>query len=79
MVLVGKLTEEQKDWLIGPPRQLVAGNNWYFNPVQDGSDEKNWIISQEEMDASEYPQNDFVKNLPLIEYVPQIDEPITIF
>jgi len=66
-MLVGKLTEEQKDWLVGPPHQLVNGSNWYFNPVQDGTNDKNWVISTEEIEASEYVQNDFVKTLPLIE------------
>lgn len=68
-MLVGLITEEQKDWLVGPPRQLVKGTDWYFNPVQDGTGYKNWVISQEEMENSIYPQNEFVKTIPLIEWV----------
>lgn len=75
-MLVGKLTEEQKDWLIGPPVQLVTGNNWYFYPVQDGSNEKNWVISVEEIQSSSYPQNEFVKTLPLIEWIPPYVTPL---
>lgn len=71
-MLVGLLTEQQKDWLVGAPKQLVQPD-WYFNPVQDGTSQKNWVISQEEMAASIYPQNDFVKTLPLIEWVPPIE------
>lgn len=67
-MLVGVLTEEQKDWLVGPPKQLVQPD-WYFNPVQDGTGFKNWVISQEEMEGSIYPQNEFVKTLPLIDWV----------
>lgn len=72
-MLVGLLTEQQKDWLLGPPRQMVQPSNWYFNPVQDGTSEKNWVISQEEMNESIFPQNDFVKTLPLITWVPPIE------
>lgn len=67
-MLVGLLTEQQKDWLVGPPVQLVQPD-WYFHPVQDGTGYKNWVISQEEMNGSIYPLNDFVKTLPLIEWV----------
>jgi len=78
-MLVGVLTEEQKDWLIGPPRQLVSPD-WYFNPVQDGTGYHNWIISQEEMEGSIYPQNEFVKTLPLIGWVnPWVPSGNTVF
>lgn len=70
MILVGKLTELQKTDLEG---QLVQPD-WYFYPVQDGNTPPNWVISQEEMNGSIYPQNDWVKTLPLIEWV----EPIII-
>jgi len=69
-MLVGLLTVEQKDALIG---QLVQPD-WYFYPVQDGNTPPNWVISTEEINASIYPQNEWVKNLPLIEWV----EPIII-
>lgn len=70
MILVGKLTEQQKTDLEG---QLVQPD-WYFYPVLDGNTPPNWIISTEEINASIYPQNAWVKNLPLIEWV----EPIII-
>jgi hypothetical protein len=70
MILVGKLTELQKTDLEG---QLVQPD-WYFYPVLDGNTPPNWVISTEEINASIYPQNEWVKNLPLIEWV----EPIII-
>jgi hypothetical protein len=59
---VGILTETEKNSLVG---QLVE-SGWYFNPVLDC--DGNWIISTQEMDNSIYPQNDWVKSLPLIEW-----------
>jgi hypothetical protein len=59
---VGLLTITQKENLNG---QLVQVN-WYFYPVQDCN--TNWIISTEEIDNSIYPQNDWVKTLPLIDW-----------
>lgn len=62
---VGLLTVEQKDELVG---QMYAPDS-YFNPIQDNAD--NWVISIEEM---EYCTNElflWVKELPLILYVPK--------
>jgi hypothetical protein len=62
---VGLLTEIQKDELVG---QMYAPDS-YFNPIQDNSDQ--WVISIEEM---EYCTNElflWVKDLPLIVYVPK--------
>lgn len=62
---VGLLTETQKDELVG---QMYAPDS-YFNPIQDNAD--NWVISIEEM---EYCTNElflWVKDLPLILYVPK--------
>lgn len=59
---VGLLTETQKNELIG---QLVQVD-WYFNPIQDCN--SNWIISTQEIDASIYSQNDWVKSLTLIDW-----------
>ena len=62
---VGLLTEIQKDELVG---QMYAPDS-FFNPIQDLND--NWVISVEEM---EYCVNElflWVKDLPLIEYVPK--------
>jgi hypothetical protein len=65
MIQVGLLTELQKDELVG---QLYAPDS-YFNPIQDINDD--WVISQEEMYNNENELVAWVKNLPLIEYVPK--------
>ena len=67
---VGLLTVEQKDELVG---QEYAPDS-FFNPIQDDVDE--WVISIEEM---EYCTNElflWVKDLPLIVYVPKEQLPI---
>ena len=65
MIQVGLLTELQKDELVG---QLYAPDS-YFNPIQNIND--NWVISQEEMYNNENELVAWVKDLPLIEYVPK--------
>ena len=65
MIQVGLLTELQKDELVG---QLYAPDS-YFNPIKDIND--NWVISQEEMYNNENELVAWVKDLPLIEYVPK--------
>lgn len=69
MTYVGLLTESQKDSLIG---QLYDEDS-YFNPIQDDFD--NWIISTEEMDFCVNPEFQWVKDLPLIEYIPKSAPP----
>lgn len=66
LTYVGLLTELQKDELVG---QLYTDDS-YFNPIQDASD--NWIISVEEMEFCTVEQFMWVKDLPLIEYVPKV-------
>ena len=66
---VGLLTIEQKDELVG---QEYAPDS-FFNPIQNDADQ--WIISIEEM---EYCTNElflWVKDLPLIIYVPKPSPP----
>jgi hypothetical protein len=70
MIQVGLLTEIQKDELIG---QLYDFDS-YFNPIQDIND--NWIISIEEMQQNENPNFTWVRDLPLIEYLPKPIPPI---
>lgn len=70
LTYVGLLTEVQKDELIG---QLYTQDS-YFNPIQDASD--NWIISVEEMEFCTVDEFMWVKDLPLIEYVPKPSPPI---
>jgi hypothetical protein len=69
MIQVGLLTETQKDSLVG---QLYDEDS-YFNPIQDDFD--NWIISVEEMDFCVNPEFAWVKDLPLIDYVPKPSPP----
>ena len=64
-IYVGLLTVEQKESLVG---QLFDEDS-YFNPIQDNSD--NWIISIEEMEQCVNPEFMWVKDLPLIEYIPK--------
>jgi hypothetical protein len=70
LTYVGLLTELQKDELIG---QLYAPDS-YFNPIQDLND--NWIISVEEMEQCVNPDFTWVRDLPLIEYLPKLTPPI---
>lgn len=67
---VGLLTETQKDELVG---QIYAPDS-YFNPIQDIND--NWIISIEEMEYCTNEQFLWVKDLPLIEYIPKPAPPL---
>ena len=65
MIQVGLLTIEQKDELVG----TWYDSDSFFNPIQDIDD--NWIISQEEMTQNENLAVSWVKDLPLIDYVPK--------
>ena len=69
MTQVGLLTETQKDSLVG---QLYDEDS-YFNPIQDIND--NWIISVEEIEFNVNPEFAWVKDLPLIDYVPKPSPP----
>ncbi len=62
---VGLLTLQQKDELVG---QAFAPD-CYFNPVEDGNTPPNWIISTQEMENCINPDFDWVKTLPLIDWV----------
>lgn len=65
MIYVYLLTIEQKDELVG---QWYDPDS-YFNPIQDANDD--WIISVEEVDQCVNPVFLWVKDLPLIEYIPK--------
>ena len=67
-MLVGLLTIEQKEKLLGVQFEPLS----YFNPVQDVSN--NWIISTTEMDDNINPDFMWVKDLPLIEWMPPVIE-----
>ena len=69
-MLVGQLTLEQKELLVG--REVES--NWYFNPfLSYNTPEGLWVITTEEIDGSIYLINSWVKQLPLIDYVPFIN------
>jgi hypothetical protein len=70
MTQVGLLTESQKNELLG---QLYAPDS-YFNPIQDANDD--WIISVEEINQCVTPEFQWVKDLPLIEYIPKPEPPL---
>jgi hypothetical protein len=63
--LVGLLTVEQKDEIVGQP----YSDDSYFNPIQDIDD--NWIISTEEIIYCTNEEFMWVKDLELIEYKPK--------
>jgi K+-transporting ATPase c subunit len=67
-MMVGLLTESEKDSLIG---QEFAADS-YFNPIQDNND--NWIISQEEMSGCTNQEFIWVKNLTLVEFEAKVLE-----
>lgn len=67
MEYVAILSVSEKDYLIG---KLVQPD-WYFNPILSGGTAP-WVISQQEIDASIYPETNFVKSLPLVEYSPAV-------
>jgi len=66
---VGLLTIEQKELIQG---QLYAPDS-YFNPIQDINNE--WVISIQEMDNCVVEEFLWVKDLPLIEYLPKPSPP----
>jgi len=63
--LVGLLTIEQKDSLLG----VAYAPDSFYNPIQDLSD--NWIISVEEIANTSNPDTLWVKDLELIPYEPK--------
>jgi hypothetical protein len=65
MTYVHLLTIDQKDELVG---QWYDPDS-YFNPIQDANDD--WIISVEEVDQCINPDFLWVKDTPLIEYIPK--------
>jgi hypothetical protein len=67
--LVGLLTLEQKEQLVGQP----YSDDSYFNPIQDADD--NWVISTQEMIYCTNEEFMWVKDLELIEYIPKPSTP----
>jgi hypothetical protein len=66
---VYKLTEEQKDQLVGQKWDIDT----FFNPTQDA--DGNWFISEEEVNGCTHQvTNEWIHELPLIPYNPVIIE-----
>jgi hypothetical protein len=63
-MIVYLLSEKQKNQLIGV--EFIPNN--YYNPLQDF--DKNWIISQQEVEQTTNENYLWVKDLPPIEYKP---------
>ena len=68
-IYVGLLTVEQKDLLVG---QLFDEDS-YFNPILDGNNPQNWIISIEEIEQNINPEFMWVKDLEMIIFVPVVN------
>ena len=65
MIYVYLLTDLQKEDLVGQ----FYDDDSVFNPIQDANDD--WVISVEEVDQCVNPNFLWVKDLPLIEYIPK--------
>ena len=65
MILVGLLTIDQYNQVVGQ----MFDEDSFFNPIQDANDD--WIISVEEINFCTNQEFFWVKNLPLIEYLPK--------
>jgi hypothetical protein len=63
---VRKLTEEQKNLLVGQ----TFDNIQYFNPVLDADNQ--WFVSIEEVYGCNKPEFQWLKNCELIEHNPVI-------
>jgi hypothetical protein len=70
MTLVGLLTTVEKDSLVG---QLYDEDSYFF-PIQDNFNQ--WVISTEEIDQCVTPEFQWVKDLPLIEYISKPEPPL---
>jgi hypothetical protein len=70
MTLVGLLTIAEKDSLVG---QLYDEDSYFF-PIQD--DFNQWVISTEEIDQCVNSEFIWVKDLPLIEFIPKPEPPL---
>jgi hypothetical protein len=61
---VALLTEQQRNKLIGKK----YNEHFTFNPILDDND--NYIITIDEVDATDVDEFAWVKSLPLIDFVP---------
>ena len=68
-IYVGLLSIAQKDLLVG---QLFDEDS-YFNPILDGNDPQNWIISIEEIEQNIYYDYNWLQDLEMILFVPVVN------
>jgi hypothetical protein len=68
-IYVGLLTKKQKDLLVGQ----MFDEDSYFNPILDGNEPQNWIISIEEIEQNIYPEFDWIRDLEMIIFVPVVN------
>ena len=68
-IYVGLLSVAQKDLLVG---QLFDEDS-YFNPILDGNDPQNWIISIEEIEQNIYYDFNWLQDLEMILFVPVVN------
>ena len=68
-IYVGLLTIEQKDLLVGQ----MFDEDSYFNPILDGNDPQNWIISIEEIEQNIYYDFNWLQDLEMIIFVPVVN------
>lgn len=59
------LTSEQAEQLRGQ----TCTKDMVFGPILDGNEQRNWIISTQEATACTNPEFNWVKELPLIDWV----------
>lgn len=72
-MIVLQLTTEQKASIEG---QEYAPNS-LFNPIQDGNEPPNWVITTQEAEQCTNPDFQWVKDLPKIEWVEPIETDAT--
>lgn len=65
MIYVGLLTIDEYNLIV----DQMYNEDSFFNPLHDANDD--WIISEEEINFCTNPEFLWVKNLPLIEYLPK--------
>lgn len=67
MIYVGLLTLDQKNEIF----EMLFDEDSFFNPIQDNDD--NWVISTEEIEFCTVEEFQWVKQLPLIEYIQKVE------
>jgi hypothetical protein len=68
-IYVGLLTIEQKDLLV----DQMFDDDSFFNPILDGNNPQNWIISIEEIEQNIYYDFNWLQDLEMIIFVPVVN------